>query len=38
VLGNCGLTNQADGPRSAAMTCWVESFGWDEARAREKKI
>jgi hypothetical protein len=38
VLGNCGVTNQAAGARISAMTCWVEGFGWVDAREREEKV
>jgi hypothetical protein len=38
VFGNCGVTNQAAGARSAVMTCWIEGFGWVDARAREEKF
>ena len=38
MLGNCGVTNHVAGARSAAMTCWVERFGWVDARAREEKV
>ena len=38
MLGNCGVTNQAAGARSVAMTCWVEGFGRDDARTREEKV
>jgi len=38
VLGNCGVTNQAAGARSAAMTCWVEVIGCVDSQAREEKV
>jgi hypothetical protein len=38
VLGNCGVTNQVAGAQSAAMMCWCEGYGWDDAMAREEKF